>query len=132
MNGSTSVLLVDDHVILRRALRLLIDDEPDLQVVGEAGDGAEAVRLALQLHPDIIVMDITMPVMDGVQATSEICKRAPDIAVLVLSMHTEQNFLDKAIGAGAKGYVFKNATELDLISAIRNVSEGRRFQTNHL
>ncbi len=120
MSNTISVLLADDHAILRRALRLTVDDEPDLKVVGEAADGAEAVRLALLLRPQVIVMDLTMPIMDGIQATAEIKKQAPEIAVVVLTMHTEETLLRKAVAAGAQSYVFKSAGDLDLISAIRS------------
>lgn len=126
MPNSISVLLVDDHVLLRRALRRTIEDEPDIHVVGEAGDGAEAVRLALQLRPQVVVMDLTMPVMDGIEATLQIRRQLQEVAILALSMHTESTMIEKAVSAGACGYLTKSATEFELTSAIRDVASGKR------
>lgn len=121
------VLLVDDHSLVRLGFRRLLEDEPDVQVVGEAGDGWEAVRLAQQLQPAVIVMDISLPELDGIHATREILQRQPTVAVLMLSMHADANYLRHAREAGAKGYLLKNAIELELTTAIRTLAEGGTF-----
>ena len=119
-----TVMLVDDHAIVRRGFRRLLEDEPDIEVVGEAGDGREAVELAANLRPKVVVMDYAMPELDGVQATHEIRRHSPDSAVLMLSMHGDDNYQRNAFDAGARGYLLKNATELDLAGAIREVASG--------
>jgi DNA-binding NarL/FixJ family response regulator len=126
MDSRISVLLVDDHALLRKSLRRMLEDDPEITVVGEAGGGAEAVRLAEQLAPQVIVMDMEMPVMDGVRATTEILRQAPNTAVLMLSMYAQESYIRKAFAAGAHGYLLKNAADLDLGSAIRDVARGKR------
>src|SRR4051812_830278 len=108
-------LLADDHAMLRAGLKALLNAEPDLQVVGEAGDGEEAVRLAEQLRPDVVVMDISMPVMDGLTATRELTGRLPDTRVLVLTMHAEEQYLLKVLEAGGSGYVLKRSADTELM-----------------
>jgi DNA-binding NarL/FixJ family response regulator len=120
-------LLVDDHSLVRRGFRRMLEDEPDMKVVGEAGDGEEAVKLAKQLHPQVVVMDCALPGMNGLQATREILEDSSHTAVLMLSMHTESTWVRQAIDAGAKGYMLKNALELELGAAIRKVAAGETF-----
>jgi len=127
MEKKITVLLVDDHSLVRRGFRRMLEDEPDMKVVGEAGDGEEAVRLAKQLHPQVVVMDCALPGMNGLQATREILEDSSHIAVLMLSMHTESTWVRQAIDAGAKGYMLKNALELELGAAIRKVAAGETF-----
>ena len=118
------VLLVDDHAILREGLRARLELEPDLQVVGEAEDGRAAVEQARQLHPDVVVMDISMPLLNGIEATRQI-KCLPDkIEVLVLSMHDDEGYIRQALTAGALGYILKDADARELIDAIRAINKG--------
>jgi DNA-binding NarL/FixJ family response regulator len=124
MEKKITVLLVDDHGLVRRGFRRMLEDEADMQVVGEAGDGEEAIKLAKQLHPRVVVMDCALPGMNGLQATRGILEDFPETAVLMLSMHTESTWVRQAIDAGAKGYVLKNALELDLGAAVRKVAAG--------
>src|SRR5947207_12250443 len=119
-----SVLLVDDHSLVRRGFRRMLEDEPDLQVVGEASDGEEAVKLARSLAPRVVVMDCALPGINGLQATRKILQSAPETLVLMLSMHTEDTWVRQAIEAGARGYVLKNAMDLELGSAIRRIVQG--------
>jgi DNA-binding NarL/FixJ family response regulator len=118
------VLLVDDHSLVRRGFRRMLEDEADMEVVGEAGNGEEAIQLAKELEPQVIVMDCALPGMNGLQATRQIMDDSPNTAVLMLSMHSESTWVRQAIDAGAKGYVLKNALELDLGSAVRKVASG--------
>jgi len=122
-----TVLLADDHAVLRAGLRALLNAEPDMEVVGEAGNGEEAVRLAEQLTPDVVVMDISMPVMDGLAATRAITTRMPDTRVLVLTMHAEEQYLLKVLEAGGSGYVLKRSADTELMEAIRAVHRGEAF-----
>ncbi len=124
MEKKITVLLVDDHSLVRRGFRRMLEDEADMQVVGEAGNGEEAIKLAKELAPQVVVMDCALPGMNGLQATRQIMDDAPTTAVLMLSMHSESTWVRQAIDAGAKGYVLKNALELDLGSAIRKVAAG--------
>jgi DNA-binding NarL/FixJ family response regulator len=124
MEKKITVLLVDDHGLVRRGFRRMLEDEADMKVVGEAGDGEEAIRLAKELRPKVVVMDCALPGMNGLQATRGILEDFPETAVLMLSMHTESTWVRQAIDAGAKGYVLKNALELDLGAAIRKVAAG--------
>jgi DNA-binding NarL/FixJ family response regulator len=119
-----TVLLVDDHSLVRRGFRRLLDDETDMNVVGEAGDGETAVKLAKELHPQVVVMDCALPGMNGLQATREILSDSPEANVLMLSMHSESTWVRQAIEAGAKGYMLKSALDLELGSAIRKVAAG--------
>jgi DNA-binding NarL/FixJ family response regulator len=126
-NETISVLLADDHSLVRRGFRRILEDEEGMQVVGEASNGVEAIRLTQELHPKVVVMDLSMPELDGVQATKEIMKHAPGTQVLVLSMHADDNYVRNALDAGAKGYLLKSAIDVDLVGAIRAVAEGKRF-----
>jgi DNA-binding NarL/FixJ family response regulator len=119
-----SVLLVDDHSLVRRGFRRMLEDEPDIRVVGEASDGEEAVKLARSLHPQVVVMDCALPGINGLQATRKILQLLPETLVLMLSMHTEETWVRQALDAGARGYVLKNAMDLELGSAIRRIVKG--------
>jgi DNA-binding NarL/FixJ family response regulator len=116
---------VDDHALVRRGFRRILDDDETLEVVGEASNGAEAARLAEQLHPQVIVMDCQLPELNGVAATRIILRSRPETAILMLSMHSEDTLVRQALDAGARGYVLKNANDLDLASAIKNVAAGK-------
>lgn len=124
MPEKISVLLVDDHRLVRRGFRRILEDEPDMIVVGEAGDGAEAVRLAKELRPRAVVMDCALPGMSGLVATRQILAELPQTAVLMLSMHSEETWVKQALDAGARGYILKSAIELELPLAIRKVAAG--------
>ena len=125
MEKKITVLLVDDHSLVRRGFRRMLEDEKDMEVVGEAGNGEEAVKLAKELRPRVVVMDCALPGMNGLDATREILEDFPDASVLMLSMHTESTWVRQAIEAGAKGYVLKNALDLELGAAVRKVAAGR-------
>lgn len=124
MEKKIRVLLVDDHSLVRRGFRRMLEDEADMEVIGEAGDGEEAIKIAKELHPEVVVMDCALPGMNGLQATRQIMESSPTTAVLMLSMHTESTWVRQAVEAGAKGYVLKDALDLELGSAIRKVAAG--------
>lgn len=121
------VVLADDHAMLRAGLKALLGAEPDMEVVGEAANGEEAVRLAERLLPDVVVMDISMPVMDGLAATAAITATLPATKVLVLTMHAEEQYLLKVLEAGGSGYVLKRSADTELMEAIRTVHRGEAF-----
>jgi len=125
MADKITVLLVDDHALVRRGFKRMLEDDPALTVVGEASDGAEGVKLSAQLKPNVVVMDCAMPVMSGLEATKKILEAQPGAAILLLSMHSEDTLVKQALQAGARGYVLKNAMDLDLAGAIKNVAAGR-------
>ena len=122
--ATISVLLVDDHALVRRGFRRLLEDDSAISVVGEASDADEAVRQAMALRPSVVVMDCAMPGANGLSATRAIVGALPDTAVLMLSMHAEETLVRQAMDAGARGYVLKNALELDLIAAVKRVAAG--------
>jgi DNA-binding NarL/FixJ family response regulator len=124
MAKKITVLLVDDHALVRRGFRLMLEDDNEIEVVGEASDGDEAVQSAGTLHPTVIVMDCALPKMSGMDATKKIREQWPDIAVLMLSMHSEDTWVRRALEAGANGYVLKSADNLDLAEAIKRVAAG--------
>jgi DNA-binding NarL/FixJ family response regulator len=124
MGNKLKVLLVDDHALVRRGFRRMLEDEASFQVVGEASDGLEAVECAEKLEPDVIVMDCALPQINGIEASRRILAKRPETAILMLSMHSEDTLIRQALEAGAKGYVLKNAMDLDLVSAIKKVAEG--------
>jgi len=121
------VLITDDHTLFRSGLRLLLSNEPDIAVVGEAGDGAEAIRLARTLRPDVVLMDITMPGMSGLDATRAIRQDLPEVRVLILTMHEDEGYLRESLRAGASGYVLKRAAATELPAAIRAAWRGEAF-----
>jgi two-component system, NarL family, response regulator NreC len=118
------ILLADDHTILREGIRSLIEDEPDMQIVGEAENGQAAVKLALQLLPDVALMDIAMPLLNGLEATRQIKRSAPDVKVLVLTMYENEEYIRTVFAAGALGYLLKDAATRELMHAIRVVNRG--------
>lgn len=120
-----AVLLVDDHALVRRGFRRMLEDDADIKVVGEASDGEEAVRLAIDLRPDVTVMDCALPEFSGIEATRRIRGALPTARILMLSMHAEETLVRQAMDAGARGYVLKNALDLDLVKAVRSVAEGK-------
>jgi DNA-binding NarL/FixJ family response regulator len=124
------ILIADDHGIVRSGLRLLLDRQPDMEVVAEAADGAEAVEVALRERPDLCILDVGMPRLTGLQATREIKAQAPDMTVLMLSMHKDERYLFEALKAGASGYVLKAEADQDLVAAARSVGRGEAFLTN--
>jgi DNA-binding NarL/FixJ family response regulator len=123
----TRILLADDHALVRRGLRLILDAQPDLEVVAEASDGAEAVKLALNADVDLAILDISMPRMTGLQAARELQQRRPDLRILILSMHESEQYLYKALKVGASGYVVKRAADHDLVDACRAAIRGEPF-----
>jgi len=118
------ILIVDDHGVLRAGLRALLNTEVDFKVVGEASDGEQALRLAQNLQPDIILMDISMPGPDGIQITQQITEKVPGARVLILTVHEDKSLLQAAIRSGASGYILKQAVESELVNAIRSVARG--------
>jgi DNA-binding NarL/FixJ family response regulator len=123
----TRILLADDHAMVRRGLRLVLDAEPDLAVVAEAGDGIDAVAVALREQVDLAVLDVSMPRLGGLQAAAEITKRRPGTRVLMLSMHDSEQYLYEALKAGASGYVLKSGADRDLVEACRAAMRGEPF-----
>jgi DNA-binding NarL/FixJ family response regulator len=123
----SSILLADDHGLVRRGLRLILDAQPDLEVVAEASDGAEAMALALSEDIDLAILDISMPRMTGLQAARELQQRRPDVRVLILSMHESEQYLYEALRAGASGYVVKTVADRDLVEACRATLRGEPF-----
>jgi DNA-binding NarL/FixJ family response regulator len=124
---TTRILLADDHAVVRRGLRLVLDGEPDLHVVAEAGDGAEAVERALRDDVHLAVLDVTMPRMTGIQVAREIARRRPEVRTLILSMHDNEQYFFEALKAGASGYVLKSAADRDLVEACRATMRGEPF-----
>jgi DNA-binding NarL/FixJ family response regulator len=121
------ILLADDHAVMRRGLHALLEGHEGFSVVGEANDGREAVALAESLKPDVVVMDLTMPNLNGTEASRQITNKFPNIAVIILSMHSDESYVLRALKAGARGYLVKESAEDDLINAIRTVSQGKAF-----
>jgi two-component system response regulator NreC len=121
------LLLVDDHQIVRAGLRMLFMAEPDMEIVGEVGSGAEALQAVQELQPEVVIMDVTMPGLNGIEATRQIKEASPDTAVLALTMHEDEQYFFEMLNAGASGYIPKRAAPDDLVSAIRAVSRGNIF-----
>jgi two-component system response regulator NreC len=121
------ILLADDHGVVRKGLRYLLQRSQEMEVVGEASDGREAIAKAEELNPDVIIMDIAMPHLNGIAATAQIIKRNPKTGVIILSMYSDETYLVRALTAGAKGYLLKDSAENDLIRAVQAVSQGRPF-----
>jgi len=124
MANRLKVLLVDDHALVRRGFRRMLEDEPSFQIVGEASNGQEAIERAAELRPDVIVMDCALPQVNGIEASRQILEKQPNIGILMLSMHSEDTLVRQALDAGAKGYILKNAMDLDLVSAIKRIAAG--------
>ncbi len=121
------ILLADDHAILRRGLRALLEREPDMEVLGEAADGRETVKAVETLRPDVVVLDITMPNLNGIEAARQIVAKADGTAIIILSMHSDEGYVLRALRAGARGYLLKDAVEGELIQAIRAVAGGKAY-----
>ena len=121
------VLLGDDHTVLRQGLRKILEDRRDLRVVAEAGNGRDAVREAIEQNPDVAVLDIGMPLLNGIEATRQIVRRAPGVRILILSMHSDQAYVTQAVQAGARGYLLKESAGSELIAAIAAVAAGKTF-----
>jgi DNA-binding NarL/FixJ family response regulator len=121
------ILLADDHTVVRKGLRLLLESNAGFQVVADAADGREAVALAAEHLPDVVVMDVAMPILNGIEATRQIVAKLPNTAVVFLSMHSDESYVLKALKAGARGYLLKDSAEYDLIHAVTAVSEGKAF-----
>jgi DNA-binding NarL/FixJ family response regulator len=126
MSEAIRVLLADDHALVRKGFRRMLEDDPEIDVVGEAADGAEAVALAGQLQPKVIVMDMAMPGLNGMQACMEILRILPKTNILILSMYSEENYVRNALNAGARGYILKNAMDIDLAAAIKKLAAGQK------
>ena len=126
MTKKIRVLLVDDHSLVRRGFRRLLEDDPSIAVVGEGSNGDEAIRLVSELKPEVVVMDSAMPGTSGLVATRAILAGAPDVKILMLSMHSEQTLVRQAMDAGARGYILKSALDLDLAAAVKRVAAGER------
>jgi DNA-binding NarL/FixJ family response regulator len=121
------ILLADDHTVVRQGLRKVLEERSDWEVVAEAGDGREAVRRAEELQPDVAILDITMPLLNGVEATRQIVRRLPSTRVLVLTMHSDEAYVNQILQAGATGYLLKESADVDLIQAVSAVSQGKSF-----
>ena len=121
------ILLADDHIVMRTGLRALLERQPDLEVVGESENGRETVELVASLGPDVVVMDVAMPVLNGIEATKTIVTERPATAVVILSMHADESYVMRALKAGARGYLLKDSAAADLISAIQAVSQNKSF-----
>jgi DNA-binding NarL/FixJ family response regulator len=124
MDKKIRIMLADDHTILRDGIRALIEDEPDMVVIGEAEDGRTTVKLACELEPDVVIMDIAMPLLNGLEATRQIKRTCPKVQILVLSMHDNEEYIRQVLAAGAMGYILKDAAACELLSAIRAVHRG--------
>jgi DNA-binding NarL/FixJ family response regulator len=121
------VILADDHDVLRKGVRFVLAADTAIEVVGEAGDGHEAVRMSEQLHPDVVVMDIAMPNLNGIEATARITRNNKHVGVIILSMYSDEEYVLRALSAGAKGYLLKDSAEPDLLRAVRSVARQRPF-----
>ena len=122
-----NILIADDHRLVACGVRRILEEQPDWHVIAEASDGRDAVRLGTDLQPDIAVMDISMPLLNGVDATSQLSERAPRIKVLMLSMHADESLVGRALKAGAKGYLLKGAADADLVNAVATIAAGQSF-----
>jgi two-component system response regulator NreC len=121
------ILLADDHIVMRNGLRLLLERQPHLQVVGEAADGRQAVALCESANPDVVIMDIAMPNLNGIEAARQIVNRNPRTAIAILSMHSDESYVIRALKAGARAYLLKDSAEADLLAAVRALTEGKSF-----
>ena len=121
------ILLADDHTVMRNGLRLLLERQPNLQVVGEAADGRQAVALCESANPDVVIMDIGMPNLNGIEAARQIVNRNPRTAIAILSMHSDESYVIRALKAGARAYLLKDSAEADLLAAVRALTEGKSF-----
>ncbi len=125
--STIKILIAEDHAIVREGIRMILEEEPDFDVVGEAKDGREAVELAQKMAPDVVILDISMPQMSGIEATPQIRRLCPNTRVLILTMHEEESYVFQLLRAGASGYVLKRAAATDLVEAVRSASRGEAF-----
>jgi two-component system response regulator NreC len=125
--STVNILLADDHAVIRAGLRLVLERQSDFRVVGEASDGREAVAAAASLHPDVVVMDLAMPNLNGIEASRQIVAASPAIAIVVLSMHSDEEYVLRALKSGARAYVLKESAEADLIAAVHAVTSNKSF-----
>lgn len=125
--NTVRILLADDHDVVRKGLRFMLEHQGQMEVVGEAADGRQAVDLVERLKPNVVVMDIAMPRLNGVDATAQIVKKNPEVGVVILSMHADEGYLVRALSVGAKGYLLKDSAEADLVRAIQAVAQGKPF-----
>jgi two-component system, NarL family, response regulator NreC len=121
------ILVADDHGIVRKGLRFLLDRQPDMEVVGEASEGREAVRLSQELSPNMVILDVAMPQLNGIDAAAQIIKSNPNTSVVMLSMYADESYLVRALSVGAKGYLLKESAEADIVKAVQVVAQGRPF-----
>src|SRR5690242_13210565 len=121
------ILIADDHGIVRTGLRLLLEREGEIEVVGEAADGRELVRLATELKPDIAVVDIGMPLLNGIDAAAQVKREAPSVAIIILSMHADESYIARALNVGARGYLLKDTADDEIESAVRAVAAGKPY-----
>src|SRR5690349_6157507 len=121
------ILLGDDHTLVRQGIRKILETRADWSVVAEAGDGREAVRKTLQLEPEVAILDIGMPLLNGIEATRQITRKSPGVHVLIVSMHSDEAYITQALQAGATGYLLKDSADSDLIRAVDDVAAGRSF-----
>lgn len=121
------IVLADDHTVMRNGLKLLLERQPHLQVVGEAADGRQAVALSESANPDVVIMDIGMPNLNGIEAARQIVNRNPRTAIAILSMHSDESYVIRALKAGARAYLLKDSAEADLLAAVRALTEGKSF-----
>lgn len=121
------ILLADDHTLVRQGLRKMLEEHPDWQVVAEAGNGREAIRLAEEHTPDVAIIDVAMPLLNGVETARQIAKRTPSVRILILSMHADEAYVSQILKAGAIGYLLKDSADVDLIKAVTEVAQGRAF-----
>src|SRR6516164_4535418 len=132
MTDRISVLLVDDHSLVRRGFRRMLEDDPAIVVVGEAEDGHQAVELATELRPRVVVMDFALPSMNGAVAARHILRSAPETAILILSMHAEASYVRTCLEAGVRGYLLKNAMDLEMVAAVKQVAAGKQVLDRRL
>jgi two-component system response regulator NreC len=125
--GKLKVLLADDHALMRLGLRKILEERPEWQVIAEAGDGRTAVRETLALTPDVVILDIGMPLLNGIEATRQIIRRLPNVGILILSMHADEAYVTQALKAGARGYLLKDSAGTELIRAVSAVASGKSF-----
>jgi DNA-binding NarL/FixJ family response regulator len=125
--GALRILLGDDHTVVRQGLRKILEEQPDWQVIAQTSDGRQAVQQTLALLPDVAVLDIAMPMLNGIEATRQIARRAPAVHVLILSMHAEEAYVTQAVQAGAKGYLLKDSADSDLVRGVAAVASGKSF-----
>ncbi len=121
------VVVADDHGVVRKGVRLVLSEAPEIEIVGEACDGDEAVEMASALQPNVMILDVAMPKRNGIQAATQIAKAEPGVGIIMLSMYSDEEYLMRAISAGAKGYLLKDSAEPDLVTAVRTVAAGRPF-----